>query len=827
MSEPLLRLEKVSKYYTGNQAVVVGLNGISLNLSRGEFVAITGESGSGKSTLSHVLGGILPYESGEMYFNGGETSHFDSADWERYRRDNISFISQNYGILAGATVMTNVVSALVLAGMGKSESKAAAEKILRQVELWDLRRRRAAKLSSGQKQRLSIARALAKPAPILIADEPTGNLDPENSAKVISLLAQAAQDRLVILITHEFDEAKDLATRHIVLQEGKVASDTELRPASEPKHAPETQKGKKRPLSPYVAKLQYSSRPVWTSIMVLFFAMTAFAVFAFLGVFIISLDDTSTRIYDNSAFRNGDMTRIAVMKGDMSAFTDEDYETILSQPHVVMLDKSGYSADAQYAYRNNFDYQLSYSEKSENDGLVRFIQVSSSILANAPYVKTVPMLPKGKTFLKDGRLPKNFSEVVSADPELKIGDTVTVYLCDLKNWNIGAKVEVKMTVVGTTNIGSNLYFHDDVGFFFRQALASMDAVRESSRSNVYFYLPVDNLDDSTFRGSPLTFSEKNCYYRHMFSPEDFTLPDGVGLAAYISELYNSDKESIEFPYIDENGDEQTGIITKVLASTFALANGETEPVLFLERDENGEEHIEEVQVSYTDLLLAGYFDSYYTDESGNRVLLYNPNRLVEVSYNDFYRLTDISNSDQISINIDSYAYTDRVINNLRSLGYTAVSPYQLGSTKQDEGLAKERSQTLKVCLMALAAVVALQIVLLRAMFGMQTASYKLLSNIGLTGFVAKLSVVWQMLVFTVAGQILGGLGIWICAEAGVKRIHEIMSYLPAKYILILSGVHLAVSVFSTIWIVAALGRQVYPFAGKFEDIALNDAGKED
>lgn len=213
----LLTLENLYKYYTGTQSVVVGLNGLNLSFDAGEFVAITGESGSGKSTLAHVLGGILPYESGELLLNDHPTSHYDGQDWERYRLEQISFISQSYGILPGSTVLSNVVSALRLTGMDAKAAHREAGVILRKVELWDLRHRRAARLSSGQKQRLSIARALAKPAPILLADEPTGNLDAENSAKIIALLAEAAKERLVILITHEFSEAEDYVTRHIVL----------------------------------------------------------------------------------------------------------------------------------------------------------------------------------------------------------------------------------------------------------------------------------------------------------------------------------------------------------------------------------------------------------------------------------------------------------------------------------------------------------------------------------------------------------------------------------------------------------------------------------
>ena len=221
----LLKLSDVSKYYVSGKNVTKGLDKINISFEKGEFVAITGESGSGKSTFAHVIGGILPYEDGELYLMDLPTSHFDSRDWENYRRENVSFISQNYGILGGATVFDNILSALYLSGTSKEEAAIKANEILKEVDLEEHKYKRAAKLSSGQKQRLSIARALSKPSSILIADEPTGNLDSENSIKVIELLKIASKDRLVILITHEFGECENFVTRHIVVKEGKIASD--------------------------------------------------------------------------------------------------------------------------------------------------------------------------------------------------------------------------------------------------------------------------------------------------------------------------------------------------------------------------------------------------------------------------------------------------------------------------------------------------------------------------------------------------------------------------------------------------------------------------
>ena len=117
----LLRLENLSKYYTSQSSVVMGLTNINLSFSAGEFVAVTGESGSGKSTLAHVLGGILPYESGELYVEGKPTSHYDDSDRENYRKDKIGFISQSYGILEGNTVLENIESSLLFYGMNKED----------------------------------------------------------------------------------------------------------------------------------------------------------------------------------------------------------------------------------------------------------------------------------------------------------------------------------------------------------------------------------------------------------------------------------------------------------------------------------------------------------------------------------------------------------------------------------------------------------------------------------------------------------------------------------------------------------------------------------
>lgn len=461
MAETILELRNLSKFYTGNASVTVGLNDVSLSFAKGEFVAVTGESGSGKSTMAQVLGGILPYESGELLYCGHPTSHYEGADWESYRRDNIGYISQSYGILPGTTVLENVVSALRLTGIEKEKATDKAKEILEEVELSEFANRRAAKLSSGQKQRLSIARALAKPVPVLIADEPTGNLDSENSAKVIELLAKAAKDRLVILITHEFSEAENDATRRIALQNGQVVLDTKLRDFEAPAEpgeaeAPAAKKAGRKKLSGYVARLLRHARPVWCIVMTLFFLVTAFSIFAFFGTFIRALDDTPTRIFDNAAFRNGDPCRIAVTRADGADFTADDWIKLLSVRYTEKLERYGLIADINYGYREGIDYRVDFTLKPVRvgDGVDYIKEETVTLLNSNCFMQTVPVLSEdGKTdrnaaFLKAGRLPEAVNEVVAVGDEALLGTEMTVYLRDLKNWSSSQFIHKICTVVG-------------------------------------------------------------------------------------------------------------------------------------------------------------------------------------------------------------------------------------------------------------------------------------------------------------------------------------------------------------------------------------------
>lgn len=173
---------------------------------------------------------------------------------------------------------------------------------------------------------------------------------------------------------------------------------------------------------------------------------------------------------------------------------------------------------------------------------------------------------------------------------------------------------------------------------------------------------------------------------------------------------------------------------------------------------------------------------------------------------------------QATVFVEDYAYADRAIKELRGMGYAALSPYQEGAVTQDEELAAQRTQTLRVSLIALLAVIALQILLLRAMFSMETESYRLLSHIGLDCRTAQRSVFWQIMLFALGGQVLGVVAITVCAAGGVDQVVRILRYLPLSYRAVLCLVHLAASAFTAAWTMRALKKQVFPASGAASDL---------
>ncbi len=225
----MIELKNVSKYYTSNGVTNKGLIDVNLKLNKGEIVAITGESGSGKSTLLNVITKIDSFDEGEIYYKGNETSYFSIDDMDQFRKNKIGFIFQNYNIIDSYTVLENVMLPLIINGASKLDAKKEALEIIKKTGLSHRTRSRGSKLSGGEKQRCVIARALASKSEILACDEPTGNLDSKTSEDIINLIKEVAKDKLVLIVTHNYEQVKDIATRKIKIEDGRVVEDLKFK----------------------------------------------------------------------------------------------------------------------------------------------------------------------------------------------------------------------------------------------------------------------------------------------------------------------------------------------------------------------------------------------------------------------------------------------------------------------------------------------------------------------------------------------------------------------------------------------------------------------
>lgn len=223
----MLQLHGVCKSYTTADFTQVALDDVSIAFRDNEFVAILGPSGSGKTTLLNVVGGLDHYDSGNLVIDGVATEDYKDRDWDTYRNNRIGFVFQSYNLIPHQTVLANVELALTLSGVSRVERRRRALDALEQVGLKDHVHKKPNQLSGGQMQRVAIARALINDPEILLADEPTGALDSRTSEQVMALLTRIANDRLVIMVTHNPELSASYATRIVNLLDGRVADDSD------------------------------------------------------------------------------------------------------------------------------------------------------------------------------------------------------------------------------------------------------------------------------------------------------------------------------------------------------------------------------------------------------------------------------------------------------------------------------------------------------------------------------------------------------------------------------------------------------------------------
>ncbi len=223
----MLELKNIVKTYVTGDTEVKALNGVDLRFRENEFVSILGASGCGKTTMLNIIGGLDRYSDGDLIINGRSTKLFKDQDWDTYRNHSIGFVFQSYNLIPHQTVLSNVELALTLSGVSRAERRARAVEALTKVGLGDQLNKKPNQMSGGQMQRVAIARALVNNPDILLADEPTGALDTQTSVQIMDLLKEVAEDRLVIMVTHNPDLAEQYSTRIIRLSDGEVVGDSD------------------------------------------------------------------------------------------------------------------------------------------------------------------------------------------------------------------------------------------------------------------------------------------------------------------------------------------------------------------------------------------------------------------------------------------------------------------------------------------------------------------------------------------------------------------------------------------------------------------------
>ena len=222
----LLELRGVKKEYRTGKISFEALKDVNLSLPRTGFVVILGPSGSGKTTLLNIIGGLDHFQEGDLLIDGVSTKDFSPSDWDSYRNKHIGFVFQSYNLVSSYSLEKNVTLPLSLNGTKREERTAKAKTALKKVGLNEDLKKKPGELSGGQQQRVAIARAIINDPSVILCDEPTGALDSKSSVTILELLKELSKDRLVLVVTHNEVLAKKYADRIIVVEDGKIASDS-------------------------------------------------------------------------------------------------------------------------------------------------------------------------------------------------------------------------------------------------------------------------------------------------------------------------------------------------------------------------------------------------------------------------------------------------------------------------------------------------------------------------------------------------------------------------------------------------------------------------
>ena len=774
MQQVRIKLQNISKYYYSETAVTQALQGINLEFRMGEFVAITGESGSGKSTLLRIISGMDTFDDGELYVDGQPTFQYDEDDWEEYRRTKIGFVFQDYSLIGHYTAKENIVSALLIMGVPEKEAGDKAIHYLERVGLSAQRDQRASKLSSGQKQRLSIARALAKDTDIIVADEPTGNLDSETGAQIVKLLRDLSQDHLVIMVTHNYEQVEKYVTRKVRLHDGslildvsenmdtnqksEVSENTDTDQKSEVSENTDTDQklevsenmdteqksemsenvdnnekttaGKKsenneerlrdRTIGRIFVRMNAVRQPEKIALFMGFFLAAAIVSFLFIGQLLMNADDIYTKKYSATSFARKDDKRISIRRKDQKFMTKKDIDRLTKMKHVVSVDQYDIVNDVNYYFEEGKDYRQEYGYNrmsTSNEGGLYDSQ-------NVEYVKKDQYMRSSsclkKSDLVKGSLPKKIDEVVLYDRgKYKVGDTITFFYTSDVLWSSTENyIQRKMKVSG---------------------------LLKNKDKQVYFSPEICTMLQSTVTGGKV-------FYEYAYNQQLGKYQGQATLWPIVGDIVKKDNE------LCVSG-----------AYEAAVYRAEDNDLTLL--DQSGLLHIDQ----YDKDMKSKDVKQIENVETGEKINGCGAN-FAEVSqniYEKYYR----TESRQASVYITSYAKMDHVLKALDKAGYEAVSTLRFGADEYDSDLVQERLRTIGIAVAILLVMMAAEILILRSIFKIQIKDQKILKFMGMsTKLIGKINYMemrrYSITAIIVVAVVMNVVGIFVPALRAMLYYYE-------------------------------------------------------
>lgn len=743
MQQVRIKLQNISKYYYSETAVTQALQGINLEFRMGEFVAITGESGSGKSTLLRIISGMDTFDDGELYVDGQPTFQYDEDDWEEYRRTKIGFVFQDYSLIGHYTAKENIVSALLIMGVPEKEAGDKAIHYLERVGLSAQRDQRASKLSSGQKQRLSIARALAKDTDIIVADEPTGNLDSETGAQIVKLLRDLSQDHLVIMVTHNYEQVEKYVTRKVRLHDGSLIldvsenMDTEQKPemSENVDNNEKTSAGKKsesneerlrdHTIGRIFVRMNAVRQPEKIALFMGFFLAAAIVSFLFIGQLLMNADDIYTKEYSATSFARKDDKRISLRRKDQKFMTKKDIDRLTKMKHVVSVDQYDIVNDINYYFEEGKDYRQEYGYNrmsTSNEGWLYDSQ-------NVEYVKKDQYMRSSsclkKSDLAKGSLPKKIDEVVLYDRgKYKVGDTITFFYTSDVLWSSTENyIQRKMKVSG---------------------------LLKNKDKQVYFSPEICTMLQSTVTGGKV-------FYEYAYNQKLGKYQGQAALWPIVGDIVKKDNE------LCVSG-----------AYEAAVYRAEDNDLTLL--GQSGLLHIDQ----YDKDMKSKDVKQIENVETGEKINGCGAN-FAEVSqdiYEKYYR----TDSRQASVYITSYAKMDHVLKALDKAGYEAVSTLRFGADKYDSDLVQERLRTIGIAVAILLVMMAAEILILRSIFKIQIKDQKILKFMGMsTKLIGKINYMemrrYSITAIIVVVVVMNVVGIFVPALRAMLYYYEWPGYL--------------------------------------------------